>query len=291
VFIFVVIVLTIVIIFATFVYMIGVKSQKPKRRKIEHLPNMPYEEVSWKSSGQTIKGWFIPPAHTEANGPPPVIIIAHGWNSNRSSMLRYINRLHPEGYALLVGDARSHGESEATRVPSGITMCDDIEAALDYISSRTDIDPQRIGVLGHSLGGFGSVLALGRGDKRIRALVTDAMPARVETMIAAELTRRKLPLFPLVQLIPLVWSLRSGITKEQFNIVRAIDATTTPLLMIHSRNDHFIPVTEHEYVISHIRREVEQLYLDCDGHSSSAGDPAFWQRVLPFFKVYLVNKS
>ena len=45
-----------------------------------------------------------------------------------------------------------------------------IEDAVSYVASRPNVDPQRIGVLGISLGGY-LAIALGIEDKRIRAIV------------------------------------------------------------------------------------------------------------------------
>ena len=275
------------------VYTLGVRSQRPRRKPVDAFPSMPWEDVSWTSGGQTICGWFIPaPAnrqqrHAEADSLPPLIIIAHGWGSSRASMLRYIPHLHEAGYALLCGDARGHGASGDAPSASGVTFSEDVRATLDYASSRTDIDQTRIGVLGHSLGAFAGVLALAGGETRVRALVTDAMPARMGSMIASELTRRGLPKFPLVPLIGVVWKLRNRIPREAYDLPGVIDSSETPLLLIHSRNDDFIPSSELDYVLERVNRPVECLYVDCAGHSSSASEQAFWERSLPFFSRHL----
>ena len=45
-------------------------------------------------------------------------------------MLRYVDTLHEEGYALLLYDARSHGESAGIPATSGLTMRDDLLAGI-----------------------------------------------------------------------------------------------------------------------------------------------------------------
>ena len=282
----------ILLLFFVFVWVLAVKSQTPRRKEIDRLPELPYENVSWQvgSNGQTIVGWFIPPPHApEAGRPGPAIVIAHGWSSTRASMLRYVPRLHAAGYALLLYDARSHGESDSVRATSGVTMRDDLRAALDYISKRLDVDRKRIGVLGHSLGAFASVLAVGGGEHRIKALVTDAMPAQLITMISAELTRRRFPLFPFVQLIPLVWWLRTGVPRNQYDPIIAINNTSAPILMIHSRGDDFIPWTELDYILKRITHKVGHLYVNSKGHSSSWQEEAYWENVLAFFNKRLLD--
>ena len=280
------------LLFILFVWMMAVRSQTPRRKLEDRTPGIPYEEVTWQAgdSGQPISGWFIPaPSQAALAKPAPAIVIAHGWSSNRSSMLRYADRLHAAGYALLLYDARGHGVSGEVKAASGITMRDDLRSALTYISKRPEVDRNRIGVLGHSMGAFASVLALGGGEHRIKALVTDAMPSRLTTMVASELARRKLPLFPLVQLIPIVWWLRTGIPRTQYDPILAIDQTIVPILMVHSRNDDIIPWTELDFVLRSITRKVKHLYTDTDGHSSSFKDDAYWTQVLEFFDKKLAS--
>jgi dipeptidyl aminopeptidase/acylaminoacyl peptidase len=296
-----IIALIILAVLAAIIWNISVYSQMPKRKSLELLPEVPFEVVSWTNAGETIIGWFIPPPlQSNSNGAAdsatdsqtststaPAIVIAHGWSSNRASMLRYVSSFHEEGYALLLYDARGHGESGAVRAASGLTMRDDLRAAIDYLCNRPEIDRKRIGVVGHSLGAFGAVLALGSGERRIKALVTDSMPAQLSTMVTAELTRKKLPLFPLVQLIPLVIGLRSGVPRSHYDPILAIEQSVAPILMVHSRGDDFIPWTELDYMLKRIKRKVDNLYLTNEGHSTAATEDEFWNYTLSFFDKHL----
>lgn len=279
-------------------YGLTVKAQRPRLLPNEIEPPMPYETVEWQSAGKTVRGWFIAQSHADSRynpEPGPGIIIAHGWGSNRSRVLRYALPLFNEGYAILMYDARSHGDSDYYKTPTGLQFRDDLLAALEWLHTRPEVDPTRIGVLGHSLGAFGAVLAL---DARapIAALVTDSMPVRFATMIGAELKRRKLPLFPLAQLLPRMMVWRSGISRsimKRANPVRILMDNDregqTPVLLVHSRNDGFIPPTELNLVLSRTPN-LPHLYVDSPGHSSSERDPTFWPAVKSFFRNELQKK-
>jgi dipeptidyl aminopeptidase/acylaminoacyl peptidase len=270
------------------VYGMGVKSQKPKRKAIDRYPEVPYEDVQWQSQGAEVRGWFIPTKKELQEKFTPLIIIAHGWGSNRVSMLRYVYTLHEEGYALLLYDARSHGESAGIPATSGISMRDDLLSALDYGASRPEVDSERIGVLGHSLGAYGSALALVHAHNRIRALVTDAMPARTQTMMESELRKHRIPLFPLVHILPWIWYLRSHATPRDTDATAAINSCDVPLLMIHSERDNVIPVAEMDYIRTTAHRPaMKYVRLNGEGHSSSAREPQFWEQVLPFLREHL----
>ncbi|WEK54892.1 MAG: alpha/beta fold hydrolase [Candidatus Cohnella colombiensis] len=272
------------------VYGLTVKAQKPRVIANEYEPSVPFEEVEWISHGKKVKGWFLPQHQVggERNADSPTIIIAHGWGSNRAHVLRYALPLHADGYAILMYDARSHGESEYYRTPNGLQFRDDLLAAIEWIKSFPHANTSWIGVLGHSLGAFGAVLALEQ-NSSISALVTDSMPVKFATMVGAELKRRRLPEFPLAQLIPglMVW--RSGITRKTMkraNPVRILKenekTAKTPVMLVHSNLDPFIPSTELQYVLSHVPN-IPHLFVDAEGHSASDRDPEFWPAVTRFF--------
>jgi len=279
------------------VYGLTVKAQRPRLVRNEQTPSVPYESAEWISGGETVKGWFLSRSNREgaAPGRKPVIVVAHGWGSNRSRVLRYALPLYEEGYSVLMYDARSHGESGYYRTPTGLQFRDDLLSAIEWLGSRPDVDPARIGVIGHSLGGFGAVLALDEGAP-IAALVTDAMPVRLSTMIEAELKRRRLPHFPLAQLVPRIMVWRSGISQaamRRANPVRILHDNArgrgTPVLLVHSRQDYFIPPTELQTILARMP-EHPHLFVDSEGHSSSDRDPAFWPAVTSFFRESLQKK-
>ncbi|WP_162463208.1 alpha/beta hydrolase [Paenibacillus psychroresistens] len=284
------ILLGLLIIAAALIWILGVKSQSPPINKAIHaLPSMPYEDITFISEGLTIKGWFIPAK--EATTPTsPLVIIVHGWGSNRTRVLRYVEPLYGEGYSLMLFDARAHGESDPYPTPSGIMFRDDVVAALDYAQTRSEIDPNRIAIFAYSLGAFGSTLAMGQ-DQRIKVIVTDSMPSRMETMITSELRRHKLPIFPLAYFIPRIWYYRLGITAKaakKLDIVSTIKRTKTPMLLIHSRLDDYISSADLDYVIAHVPAgRVEHLFIHSEGHRSSETDPAFFATALPFLRKHL----
>jgi len=272
---------------------IGVASQQPRWLPNVEQPSVPYEEVEFRSQGSRLKGWLMVPADGREHEKYPTVIVVHGWGSNRSRVLRYVEPLYQSGYAVMVYDGRSHGDSEAIKAPSAIMFRDDVEAAVQYAKGNPVLDPDKIAILGHSLGGYGAVLAMGRGLD-VRAIVTDSMPIRFETMLRAELARRKLPLFPLSTIIPFIWLWRAKISRAEFrkaNIPAILKENNQgcklPVLMIHSRRDGFILPDDLLRMVRDI--PVEHQLVEVDGHSVSEQDPAFWPSVLPFLTCHLAE--
>ena len=89
---------------------------------------------------------------------------------------RYAQRLAENGFITLAFDPSFTGESggEIRAVASPDINTEDFSAAVDYLSTRKDVDPNKIGILG--ICGFGGfALNAAANDPRIKASVTSTM--------------------------------------------------------------------------------------------------------------------
>ncbi|MCP4726889.1 MAG: alpha/beta fold hydrolase, partial [bacterium] len=125
--------------------------------------------------------------------PYPVVIACHGGYGSKDNFWDAINRhnfLEPmlsAGYAVLILDAVYHGDRISGNdyddlhkiLNEGLkyTFSDliihtaiDHRRAIDYLSTRSDIDIERIGVFGHSMGGIMTFLLTAM-DDRIKVAV------------------------------------------------------------------------------------------------------------------------
>jgi dienelactone hydrolase len=84
---------------------------------------------------------------------------------------------HAAGYTLVLVDARGHGDSGGTAMDFGWYGDLDIAAGTSFLASRPEVDPDRIGVVGFSMGGEEAIGAAAA-DPRIRAVVAEGATAR-----------------------------------------------------------------------------------------------------------------
>lgn len=291
----------IVVLLAALVWRIGARSQNPRKLTNGEAPDVDtqWQSLSFTSGGSKLEGWLLQPAPGTAvsSGGSPLVVVAHGWGSNRTRVLRYARPLYEAGFAVFMYDARSHGDSESIKAPSAFMFRDDVIAAVETARQLPGIDPDKIAVLGHSLGGFGALLALDKGME-VCAVITDSMPVRFETMMRAELKRKKIPAFPLAYLIPPIWLIRARISQAQFRAAnipailskRAGNAESgrIPVLMIHSNGDDFISAEDLRQLKGQLPEgTIDTLFVSTKGHSASEQEPAFWERVIPFLQAAL----
>jgi uncharacterized protein len=103
-----------------------------------------HESVEFATEdGLTLKGWFVP----SQNG---ATVIAFPGRSGPQQQTRMLVR---HGYGVLLFDRRGEGASEGDPNIFGWGGERDLHAAVDYLRSRDDVDPARIGGIGLSVGG------------------------------------------------------------------------------------------------------------------------------------------
>lgn len=117
----------------------------------------------------------------EEEGLLPTIIFYHGWSSNKEKQRLRGFILASLGYQVAIPDAIYHGEREplsSYNVKNAskyfwqviFNNMEEASAIIDKLVSEYDADANRIGVIGHSMGGF-TAAGIFTHNPRIKALV------------------------------------------------------------------------------------------------------------------------
>lgn len=145
-----------------------VTSRADQRQVNEQTPadyGLPYEEITVTNDlDQTLVGWYVPPE----NG--AVIMLQHGYKSGRQWQLNEAKMLHDAGYGSLLTTVRAHDQSEGELISFGYYEMADLAAWHAFLLSRQEVDPEKIGMLGVSMGGS-MVLQYASANEDIKAVV------------------------------------------------------------------------------------------------------------------------
>lgn len=131
-----------------------------------------YDSVTFDSHGDTIVGRLYAAAF--GSGPAPgVAILGPMTYQKEQAPSQYAERLSRLGFATLVFDPRYRGES------GGLPRCyenpaakvEDLNAALDYLAGRDDVDASRLAVVGICMGA-GHVLTVAADNPLVGAVAS-----------------------------------------------------------------------------------------------------------------------
>lgn len=244
----------------------------------------PYEPVSFQSSdGLALSGWFIP-------GGRSAVVLAHGHGASKDGMLGHAGYLNKDGgYSVLLLDFRASGESEGEFSTLGFYEWQDLLGAVRYLKGRPDVDPDRIGLLGASMGAASAIM-LGAEAHNYAAVVADSSFASAVSMVRRFEDWFKLPTWPFSVSVP--WAIQRyvGLTPEQVAPLKRVAAISpTPLLLIHGARDSGIPAAD-AYALHEAAGQPKELWIiEGSAHAGGYGDlkDEYQSRVLAFFARHL----
>ena len=163
----------VMVLFVSIPIAIGVaQTRKPGQSIPDSAFSTPHETVTLHTrDGLDLAGWYVPSKNRAA------IVVVQGGGGDRRGSRRHAAMLARHGYGVLLYDARGRGESQGSPNAAGWTWQADVDAALDFLSKRKDVDPNRIGGLGLSTGADVLIEAAAK-DPRLKAVVLDGSTAR-----------------------------------------------------------------------------------------------------------------
>lgn len=137
------------------------------------VPPFPYEAeaVTFRNEGAgiTLAGTLTTP---EGSGPFPVVVLLTGSGAqdrdetimDHKPFAVWADALTRSGVAVLRYDDRGVGGSGGgSNDDTTADFASDARAAMEYLRTRTDMDPDRIGLMGHSEGGSTALIATSEG--------------------------------------------------------------------------------------------------------------------------------
>ena len=232
-----------------------------------------------------LTAWFIPPTEA-ANG--ATLIYVHGFGGNRGALLEQVVAMHEVGYGALLLDMRNHGESGAAITTWGPAEARDVIAAYNYLLARSEVDPDRIGLVGKSMGGAAVALAAAQLPD-LAVLVLESTYSSFEENLPNILPGiARAPGF----LAPYVFSRMDSATLEPLDeilVAETVAMLDVPLLVIHGEQDQLVP-TEQGRAIFATANEPKTLYtIPGAGHLNIfTVDPAtFTEQMRTFLAEHL----
>ncbi len=187
-----------------------------------------HEEVTFPLDDQVrLHGWWLPASGTAK----ATVLHLHGNAANISNHLPLVAWLPAAGFNVLLFDYRGFGASEGKPTLNGLV--DDGLAALNYLRARSDVDANRIVLLGQSIGGATVLRLLARDAQGVKLAIIDSAFARYRG-IARDAALQSVLLAPLAPLAA-AW-----LPAAEQDPIAALSRLRVPLLFLHGTADRVI---------------------------------------------------
>ena len=260
---------------------------------IELSSNAVPEYVVYKGhNGMDRSGWFVPGANT-AEKPWPTILLLYGYGGHKEQMAYYARMLHDAGFACFMFDMQGTGLLRGLPVTMGYRERLDTLDAVTYLATRGDVDSERIGALGVSMGAATALMAAEL-EPKIKAVVSDSSYADLNDMVQPGL--RTFVGRPATFFAPLImrWAeqmvgMKAGAVHPEGS---AAKLGQRPLFVIHGADD---PLTDSGSAprIFAAASGPKELWVvpDC-GHARApeVAHEEYKERVIAFFRNALSGK-
>ncbi|HET7786768.1 MAG TPA: S9 family peptidase [Myxococcales bacterium] len=247
--------------------------------------------IRWKSDDFDVQGWLLAPS-APAGAKAPMVVIVHGGPASavRPSWNDQALLLASQGYFVFLPNPRgSFGQGEAfTRAnvkDFGYGDLRDVLRGVDAVLASAPVDPARIGIYGHSYGGYMTMWAVTQTD-RFRAAVASAGIASWQSYYGQNrIDQWMLPYFgKTVYDDPEVYARSSPIT--------FIKKVKTPTLVLQGERDAEVPAPqafEFWHALKSLGVETQLVVYADEGHHIR--NPAHvrdrTQRIVGWFDAHL----
>ena len=154
--------------------------------------------------------------------------------------MRFVPALAPFASHLVLFDWPGHGGCTAPWMTCGKREPGDAIAVLDGLPDALDNKP--IAMFGYSLGGQIAIKTAGLYPDRFAGVIIDGAYRRWDTPIRLKLQRYRVPAFPFIQLVGLLFYATNMI--RNFDRVPFAKRYPGPVLVLHGSDDRICPMEE-----------------------------------------------
>jgi dipeptidyl aminopeptidase/acylaminoacyl peptidase len=244
--------------------------------------SQPQEFTVKDPAGFTVQAWFMPATGGSTNAKHPTLLDIHGGPETQfgDTFFHEFQLFASEGYNVVFcnpagSTGHGHAFEEALESNYGDAMFADVQAVMDAVVRRPDVDATRLAVLGGSYGGYATLWVISHTDRYKVAVAERAVSnVRTENLTADFAAKNGLGGGYYNWGPP--WDPASA-DYARFSPLTYVANVHTPLLILHADDDTRAPIdqTLQEYTaLKILGRTVEYVAVPNENHDlSRTGSP------------------
>jgi dipeptidyl aminopeptidase/acylaminoacyl peptidase len=189
------------------------------------------------ANGKTLFAWFVPIADTVS---APTVLVMHGWGANAAMMMACLAPLQQAGMAVLLLDARCHGQSDDEDFSSLPRFSEDIASGLNWLIRQPQVDASRLAVIGHSVGAGAALLCASKRHD-LRAVVSISAFAHPYEVMRRLLAENHIPYLVVGWYVLRHIEHVIGARFDDIAPLRSVALVRCPVLLVHGIDDEMVP--------------------------------------------------
>ena len=253
-----------------------------------HIHNLTdYEEI-WLTTQDSFKleALYFPSNNGAA------ILLLHGFKSYRfdNLVLTVTAMFVRNGYGVILAMRRAHGNSDGELITFGKNEYFDTEAVYQYVINRPDVNPEKIGLFGQSMGGALGILYTAE-NSNIKALVADCPYDSFDNTLGVSVEYfTGLPAFPFANIIKFFIERKLGFQIEEVDPINQISKISPrPVFILTAGKDILVNQTGGQKLVDAAGEPFEFWYDPAIEHCDFRYEypEEFEERIVGFFDKYL----
>ena len=195
------------------------------------------------------------------------ILYAHGNAEDLGDIEFRLQQLNQNGFSVLAYDYPGYGISTGQPTEKSVYLA--IDAVYHYLTQELKIPADKIIVYGRSVGG-GSALELAANHPVAGVILESTFTTPFRVVIP-------FPIFPF----------------EKFDNVKKIQKINAPVLMMHGKQDHIIPIEQSQKLFELASTPKLSFWVEAADHNDlfDVADQQYWEQLKAFINLVENNKN
>jgi len=235
----------------------GISIPKPINDK---QPSGNFETIQIQSY-KKLEGWFV-----EKENHKGVVILFHGYSSNKSGILNYSNEFNKMGYSTLMMDFMGSGGSEGYETTIGYKESQDVKEAFDYIKNRFPND--KITLFAPSMGATAIMKSVSEFDLKADKLIIECPFGSLLKTTRKRFEAMGLPTFPFAEILLFYGGIQSGFNPFNHIPIEYAKKITVPTLLIYGTKDKRVTQEETDAIFQNLAGEKTLKLLKKSAHEN-----------------------
>ncbi|MFC6098384.1 alpha/beta hydrolase [Flavobacterium qiangtangense] len=234
----------------------GVNNPKPINTS---FPSQKFEKVFLRSNKE-IECWSIKKGNSKGT-----VVLFHGYNGNKSSMLDKSDEFLKLGYSTFLVDFMGSGNSEGNQTTIGFKEAEEVKTVFDYLKKNTSED---LFLFGTSMGAVAIMKAENDYQLNPKGIILECPFGTMYQTTAKRFSNMNVPAFPMAGLLLFWGGTQNGFWAFGHEPIEYAKKITCPTLLLYGEKDNRVSREEIDMIYENLLGEKDLKTYPKAGHEN-----------------------